>query len=310
MTDADVDGAHIRTLLLTFFYRQMPELVERGHLYIAQPPLYKVKRGKREEYLLDDQAFNAYLLNQAVEDAKCFPDANKPHMKASDFKSFFRLFQKVKDVSQRLTHRYPSLFLESLLYLPKVTETMLQDQHALQGWVDKANTYFSKSIELDSEKVVIRIGSSSEEGNFSMVLEHAKHEVNKSTMIAPEFFMSDLYQVCGKVIDIIEGQFTDTAYVMSGETKTDLIDVPQGLNQLLAAVQKGLHIQRYKGLGEMMPEQLWETTMNPENRRMLQVKIGDAMEADQIFTTLMGDQVEPRKHFIEDNALLADNIDI
>ena len=143
-----------------------------------------------------------------------------------------------------------------------------------------------------------------------MVLEHAKHEVNKSVMISPEFFMSDLYQVCGKFIEKVNTLFTDTAYVMSGETKTDLVDVPQGLDKLLASVQKGLHIQRYKGLGEMMPEQLWETTMNPENRTMLQVKIGDAMEADQIFTTLMGDQVEPRKHFIEDNALLADNIDI
>ena len=310
MTDADVDGAHIRTLLLTFFYRQMPELVERGHLYIAQPPLYKVKRGKREEYLLDDQAFNMYLLNQAVEDAQCYPDANKPHMKADEFKTFFSLYQKAKDASQRLSHRYPTLFLESLLYLPKMTEAMLQDQAAMQSWIDQANEHFAKRIELDSEKVVLRLGASSEEGNFSMVLEHAKHEVNKTIMIAPEFFMSDLYQVCGKVIDTIDTQFTDTAYVMSGETKTDLIDVPQGLNQLLAAVQKGLHIQRYKGLGEMMPEQLWETTMNPENRRMLQVKIGDAMEADQIFTTLMGDQVEPRKHFIEDNALLADNIDI
>ena len=310
MTDADVDGAHIRTLLLTFFYRQMPELVERGHLYIAQPPLYKVKRGKREEYLLDDQAFNAYLLNQAVEDAQCFPDANSPHMKSDDFKSFFSLYQKAKDASQRLSHRYPALFLESLLYLPRVTEATLQDQAAMQSWIDQANEHFAKRIELDSEKFVVRMGASSEEGNFSMVLEHTKHEVNKSFIIAPEFFMSDLYQVCGKVIDTIDTQFTDTAYVMSGETKTDLIDVPQGLNQLLAAVQKGLHIQRYKGLGEMMPEQLWETTMNPENRRMLQVKIGDAMEADQIFTTLMGDQVEPRKHFIEDNALLADNIDI
>ena len=310
MTDADVDGAHIRTLLLTFFYRQMPELVERGHLYIAQPPLYKVKRGKREEYLLDDQAFNAYLLNQAVEDAQCFPNADKSPMTEDDFKTFFANYQKAKEVSQRLAHRYPIMFLESLLYLPKITEAMLQDQGAMQSWIDQANDHFAKRIELDSEKVVLRLGASSEEGNFSMVLEHSKHEVNKSVMISPEFFMSDLYQVCGKFIDTVNTQFTETAYVMSGETKTDLADVPQGLDQLLASVQKGLHIQRYKGLGEMMPEQLWETTMNPENRRMLQVKIGDAMEADQIFTTLMGDQVEPRKHFIEDNALLADNIDI
>tara|TARA_X000000950_G_C13841492_1_gene630458 strand:- start:710 stop:1642 length:933 start_codon:yes stop_codon:yes gene_type:complete len=309
MTDADVDGAHIRTLLLTFFYRQMPELVERGHLYIAQPPLYKVKRGKREEYLLDDQAFNAYLLNQAVEDTQCFPDANKPHMKESEFKHFFGLYQKAKMMAQRLDHRYPALFLNSLLYLPHVTESMLKDQSALTTWIQAANSHIAQTIELDSEKVTIRLGASSEEGNFGLVIEHAKHEITKSTVIAPEFFMSDLYQTCGQFIKIVQEQFTETAYVVSGETKTDLSNVPKGLELLLSSVQKGLHIQRYKGLGEMMPEQLWETTMNPDNRTMLQVKIGDAMEADQIFTTLMGDQVEPRKHFIEENALLADNID-
>ena len=149
------------------------------------------------------------------------------------------------------------------------------------------------------------------EGHYSMLLEHVRHEVKQSTMIAAEFFMSDFYQVCAALVKSFTTEFSSEAYLQSGETRIELKeDVPAGFDQLLAMVQKGLHIQRYKGLGEMMPDQLWETTMNPENRTMIQVKIGDAMEADQIFTTLMGDQVEPRKQFIEDNALLADNIDI
>ena len=311
MTDADVDGAHIRTLLLTFFYRQMPELVERGHLFIAQPPLYKVKRGKREDYLLDDQAFNAYLLKEAVADCSCFTGQDKEAMSQEAFVALFGQYQKANEGMKRLSHRYPPAFLRMLLYLPVVDEATVSDEAALNRWIQTANEKFAASQALESESMLIRMGSINEEGHYSMLLEHVRHEVKQSTMIAAEFFMSDFYQVCAALVKSFTTEFSSEAYLQSGETRIELKeDVPAGFDQLLAMVQKGLHIQRYKGLGEMMPDQLWETTMNPENRTMIQVKIGDAMEADQIFTTLMGDQVEPRKQFIEDNALLADNIDI
>ncbi|MAH60696.1 MAG: DNA topoisomerase (ATP-hydrolyzing) subunit B [Legionellales bacterium] len=311
MTDADVDGAHIRTLLLTFFYRQMPELVERGHLYIAQPPLYKVKQGKKESYLRDQMAFEEYLLNAAVKDVECFPDKNQPAMNSEEFQELFKLYQESKAAINKVSTRYPDQFLNSLPALPRVTEAHLKDRAFFEQWAQES-TKILKPESFDPRQATIEIFLDDVQEDEEMTLSvHATlHGSVEKHTLQPEFFLSETYIKSIQFDDIVKEKFKKDAYLEFNGNTHSLEDVEKTFSRLLELVQKGLTVQRYKGLGEMMPAQLWETTMSPENRKMLQVKIGDAMEADRIFTTLMGDHVEPRKNFIEENALLADNIDV
>ena len=310
MTDADVDGAHIRTLLLTFFYRQMPELVERGHLYIAQPPLYKVKRGKREVYLLDNRALDAYLVDEVIKDTTFFPDPNKPALEAEDFTLLCRYYQRAQQNQEAVANRYPKAFLRALLRLPTLTMEELTNQEKVDQWAVVINQLLQPTHDHPREPALtMKVDDEDEHGNYHLTLESRLHGAEHQYAIGPEFFGSDAYELNAAFAKQTIGLLKKGSYLMLGEEKVDISDVADVLDHVFSAIKKSLTIQRYKGLGEMNADQLWETTMNPENRSMLQVKVDDAMEADRIFTTLMGDHVEPRKNFIEENALNADNID-
>ncbi|HEY9050817.1 MAG TPA: DNA topoisomerase (ATP-hydrolyzing) subunit B [Gammaproteobacteria bacterium] len=308
MTDADVDGSHIRTLLLTFFYRQMPELIERGYIYIAQPPLYKVKKGKQERYVKDDDELNSYLLQLALSGSQLFVQKDAPAISESAFEDLAKNYMTVQTIIKRLSRRTEEEVLQKLYSLPAMDEETLQDQARVQDFSDKL---------LNSLKISKHTGARyevsvtpPEEGPYYGVsvvkylhgLEHVYH-------LNHEFFTSVEYRHIATLSNKLNGLLSPGAYVKRGDTVHEVDKFSDVINWIFVEVKKGLGIQRYKGLGEMNPDQLWETTMNPETRRMLQVRIEDAIGADEVFTTLMGDQVEPRREFIEKNALSASNID-
>jgi len=303
MTDADVDGSHIRTLLLTFFYRQMPELVERGHIYIAQPPLYKVKKGKQEAYLKDDAELDHYLLALALENAQLLPGGGNPSISGVALERLAESYLAAHRVIDRISRRYRREFLQALLDLPPVTVEMLDDEVALQAWVAQAQARLNAAGE--AAKVGYRLTiEPAHEGDhrFHLRLEIREHGTLVSQVIGDAFFASKEYRQIAEAAAMLEGLLQSDATVQRGEKAQAVSSFGQALDWLMNDAKRGLTIQRYKGLGEMNPEQLWETTMNPETRRLLQVTVKDAMLADEVFTTLMGDAVEPRRAFIEENA--------
>ncbi|MEM6406078.1 MAG: DNA topoisomerase (ATP-hydrolyzing) subunit B [Pseudomonadota bacterium] len=305
MTDADVDGAHIRTLLLTFFYRQMPALIEQGHIYIAQPPLYKIKKGKQETYLKDDQALNDYLLNHALEQAHLHVNAEAPALSEVAFEELAQQFVAVQTIQQRLGRRYHPAFMQNLPALPPVTSELLQSPPELDTWLTRLEQQLQ-----ESEGTVANRYQIQREDSDAIQLTCWTHGIPSSTLIPLRFFHTTEYQQIVNLGAETNDLFSDTAYVQRGEKQQPVNSFAEAFHWLMAEAQKGHHIQRYKGLGEMNPEQLWETTMDPLNRRLLQVNIEDAMQSDQIFTTLMGDVVEPRREFIERHALTVENLDI
>ena len=316
MTDADVDGSHIRTLLLTFFYRQMPELIERGHVYIAQPPLYKIKRGKQEVYVKDDAELNAYLLNAALDNAALHVSAEAPALSGAALESLAKEHIAVETIVERLANRYDEAVLRAIATLPEVTPDISEDLDRLEAWTaalsaalpksngDRATngnggTYSASLDRGDEDGEGVRVG-----------ITRVQHGIGATRYLPREFFDTNEYGhimgLAAKLSDLI----ADGAYVQRGERKAEIEDFPSAVDWLMNEARRGQSIQRYKGLGEMNPEQLWDTTVNPETRRLMQVKIEDAVKADEIFTTLMGDQVEPRREFIEKNALTVENLDI
>lgn len=308
MTDADVDGSHIRTLLLTFFYRQMPELIERGHVYIAQPPLYKVKKGKQERYVKDDSELTAYLLQQALENAQLFVDESAPPLSGVALEQLAKQHNGVMGAIDRVGRRYNADVLEKMIALPGLTEENFLDAGVAEPW-------FNDLIELlNSEgaesRYTLRLEKAPNGGLETAVISVWRHGVSTDYSYSVEFFSSPEYLAIRALRDQLEGLIATGAYVQRGEKKQEIASFREALEWLLAQARKGQHIQRYKGLGEMNPDQLWDTTMNPETRRMLKVQIEDAIAADQIFTTLMGDHVEPRREFIEENALNVANLDV
>ncbi|HYQ92609.1 MAG TPA: DNA gyrase subunit B, partial [Candidatus Competibacteraceae bacterium] len=309
MTDADVDGSHIRTLLLTFFYRQMVELVERGHIYIAQPPLYKVKRGKQEQYVKDEAEFTAYLLQAALDGAVLTPAAETPPLSGNALEHLARSHLAVMAMIQRLGQRYDRGLLEQLVHMPRLNRERLKDEAYLEAWlanlVKRLNARQGKKA-IYSATVEPREGR---ETPAIAVLRNT-HGLTQETHLSLEFFQSPEYQNIVSLGAKLEGLFGPGAQVRRGERSQEVNSFAQAMDWLLEEAKRGQQIQRYKGLGEMNPAQLWETTMNPETRRLLQVRIEDAVAADEIFTTLMGDQVEPRRDFIEQNALAVANLDI
>ncbi len=309
MTDADVDGSHIRTLLLTFFYRQMPEIIEKGHVFIAQPPLYRVKRGKQIQYVKDDKDLNEYLIQIALEDAKLFVNPGAPAVTGMGLEKISKQYLNVMDVFSRLSHRYPRESLEALMHGEKLPVTELQNPIYMEKWavefkkqldkMAKNGMFFTLSLTGDRERK-IQIPS----------LQMLSHGVETSYRFSYEFFSSNDYQTIMALGEEIAGLLEPGAFVQRGDKKTFVTSFKEALAWLMDEAKKGQQISRYKGLGEMNPDQLWETTMDPSIRRMLQVKIDDAVAADQIFTTLMGDNVESRRAFIETNALRVGNLDI
>ena len=308
MTDADVDGSHNRTLLLTFFFRQLPELVERGYIYIAQPPLYKVKRGKQEQYIKDDEAMDEYLTNAALEDASLHVNASAPGLSGTALEELVNEYRSVLKTLDRLSRLYPKEITEHFLYLPRVEPEQLSDKAAMQAWLDTLQARMN-SVEKSGEVYTVGLRHDSERNYWLPEIQIKAHGLTNHILFNHDFYSSNDYRTVTELGNKLDNLLEDDAYVMRGERKQEVQTFKAALDWLLAEGSRRLSVQRYKGLGEMNPEQLWETTMDPSQRRMLQVTIDDAIAADQIFNTLMGDHVEPRRAFIEDNALAVSNLD-
>jgi DNA gyrase subunit B len=309
MTDADVDGAHIRTLLLTFFYRQMPELVERGHIFIAQPPLYKVKKGKHELYLLGEEELASALLLAALDGARFVVATDAPPLGDAALEQLAAEYQQYRNLISRLANRYDKSFLEVLVALPKVDLEILRDAENLADWAKDLEGYLNAS-KRPGERFVLTMQSPPHQPHAGIEFVRLRHGIPETSFVPADFFRSADYLRIADLGEKLQGLLEAGAYVQRGERRKEVSSFGEGIEWLLDDARRGYHIQRYKGLGEMNPEQLWETTMDPETRRLLRVTIEDVVAADQVFTTLMGDQVEPRREFIERNALAAANIDV
>lgn len=310
MTDADVDGSHIRTLLLTFFYRHMPELIERGHVYIAQPPLYKVKKGKQEQYIKDDEALNAYLLQQGINGVSLHPAANTPPLPETVLTDLINHYQTALTTITRLSHRYPQDVLTQLTVMPPLFVEDLQNRSVVENWVTKLQSRLDQEKGTSGARYQINVMENLERHIFVPQIVVIQHGATHNTVFNYDFFISGDYNYLARLADKISTLINAGAYLLRAEQKQSVSNFSDVFTWLMTEAKKGLTIQRYKGLGEMNPEQLWETTMDPNVRRLLNVSIEDAVNADQIFTTLMGDQVEPRRVFIEKNALTAVNVDV
>ncbi len=307
MTDADVDGSHIRTLLLTFFYRQLPEIVEKGYIYIAQPPLYKVKKGKQEHYVKDDAQLNEYLIQLALDKAQLFTDETAPPIQGQGLEKLAKEFTGVVSVINRLSRRYDDVFLEQFCYMEVINDNIKQDQQKLTAWFAR----MEQKLKDCESKAVFSIELDYKAGNeFSAVVNKKLHGTAKTFVLPSTFFNGKDYQKIAQYANDTAGMFNEGSYMQMGERQQPVNSFKQAFEWMMKEIKKGQHIQRYKGLGEMNPEQLWETTLDSNNRRLLQVRIEDVIAADEIFTTLMGDVVEPRRDFIVKNALDVTNLDV
>jgi DNA gyrase subunit B len=307
MTDADVDGSHIRTLLLTFFYRQMKELIERGHVYIAQPPLYKVKKGKQERYVKDDEELNAYLLQLALSGSKLFVSSTTPAISDTALEDLARSYLVARSTIQRLSRKIDKNILNELINLRGVYEDDVGNKDSLGKYANRLLVLLDK-YKLSGHHYRYEIVED-EDNKPSIKMIRQTHGLDNAYVLDASFFSSSDYKLLSSLGDKLDSLLTEDAYIERAEKQCPVTVFCEVMDWLMEQARKGLNIQRYKGLGEMNPEQLWDTTMNPETRRMLQVKIEDVIAADEVFTTLMGDQVEPRRAFIEKNALSASNID-
>ncbi|MCL2345081.1 MAG: toprim domain-containing protein, partial [Desulfobulbus sp.] len=300
MTDADVDGAHIRTLLLTLLYRQMPQLIERGYVYIAQPPLYKVKHGKTERYLKDDQEYSQFLLNMALAEAALTPRADAEPIGGPALESLARNWIATEAVIERLSHLINPDVLQAIvrhnLALDLSSEAAARaSAELIAGWVNHGTRILARFDDIQ-ERWILRI-------------ERMHHGNLKVGLIDEDLLLSGDFLQLKRTAETLAGLFGPGAAMARGDKRQAVASFGEAMNWLLNEVERGISKQRYKGLGEMNPEQLWETTMDPKVRRLLRVQIDDAIAADEIFTTLMGELVEPRRAFIETNALNA-RIDI
>jgi DNA gyrase subunit B len=309
MTDADVDGSHIRTLLLTFFYRQMPALIERGHIYIAQPPLYKVKRGKQETYVKDDAELDALLLNAALEDAHLFVNPEAPPIQGSALEELAQTWIRVNAIITRWSRRYDELVLRAMLSLPAVDSVALTDDETMRRWCARLTDNLRERVD-GGARYDVSYTPGEPGQSFDITVTRFHHGVPTEKRIQKEFFETQEYAALAGVGAKLSGLLEEGAYVQRGERRGDVERFGQAMTWLFDEAKRGQNIQRYKGLGEMNPDQLWDTTMNAETRRLVQVQIEDMVAADDIFTKLMGDQVEPRREFIETNALNVENLDV
>ncbi|NQY44155.1 MAG: DNA gyrase subunit B, partial [Legionellales bacterium] len=308
MTDADVDGAHIRTLLLTFFYRQMPDLVENGYIYIAQPPLYKVKKGKNEQYLKDDEALDNYLIQLAIEDTEFYPEENALPLQGLALEKIIRDVLSVNKIQQKLAKKYDYFLISQLIWVEQLVEESINDIEYIKGWQEQLQEKLNNAQHPTDSSYNIKIMEN--EGEVTLEISILDQGHTKILELNKEFFNSNDYKTISQFGKKIKGILSSTSYIKRKDKSKTTSNVYEAIDWLLAEAKKGLVLQRYKGLGEMNPDQLWETTMDPSTRRMLRVSIEDAVSADLMFTTLMGDHVEPRREFIESNALYVENLDI
>ncbi len=309
MTDADVDGSHIRTLLLTFFYRQMPELIERGHVYIGLPPLYKLKQGKNEIYLKDDAALNQYLINHAVEGAELRYEADAPPITGIALEKLMNQYAEAQDAIGRLAHRFDPQVLDALLSLPPLDSRSFDDARAMADWAGALEIRLAQSG-LGKPRYKITAHASEGERSGFLQIERQHHGLSVIQNIPAGAFDSGEFKPIHDAAVALNDLIRNDAQIQRGGRSAPVANFAQVQTFLMEEAKRGRAIQRFKGLGEMNPEQLWDTTVNPETRRLLRVRIEDAVAADQIFATLMGDVVEPRRDFIEDNALKVANLDV
>ncbi len=307
MTDADVDGSHIRTLLLTFFYRQMPELIERGHIFIAQPPLYKVRRGKREKYVKDDEELSRFLTELALQDASLMPSQDAARIDGEALAQLCHAYQRVEKMIARMGRRYDPSVLEALTRVERLTKESGQQAEILQAWCKDLQACVNREL---AEEAAWTIAPAAKESGFEIILSRVIHGNELRQVVDEEFFDSAEYGLIASLSEMLHGLVGEGAVIHRGEKQREVSDFSQAVHWLMGETKRGLNIQRYKGLGEMNPDQLFETTLDAERRVMLQVRIEDAVAADEVFTTLMGDQVEPRRDFIESNALAVANLDV
>ncbi len=307
MTDADVDGSHIRTLLLTFFFRQMPALFERGHIYIAQPPLYKVKKNRQERYVKDDDELNAYFVDMSLQDAKLFVNPEAPPIQGEALESLVVAYQSLLQTLAESQRKYPQELTLALVRVDKLTQQRMSDEGAMQQWAESLVELLRLNPDANPKiEVLLDTETNTYVPKITMLLKGVARQIS----LPLTFLNGPEYRGIGGIIDQVQDLLEAGAYVQRGERRLDVEHFAEAFDWLQKEARRGIDLQRYKGLGEMNPEQLWETTMDKTVRRMLRVSIDDAIGADQMFTTLMGDHVEPRRDFIEQNALSVVNLDV
>lgn len=308
MTDADVDGAHIRTLLLTFFYRQLPELIEKGYVYIAQPPLYKLKKGRKEKYIKNDEEMNTYQIKNALKDLVLKSEDNLIiNQKLKKFKKIMSEYHYIQIIMKQSKHYFPKLVFNELIYHNHLHN--LKDIEIVKEWIytlaenlnkkDNSNNHYSIEIKKNLDKNI-----------FEPTIKISRYAHYTKYDFKEEFLKSKEYLLITNLGESFKKYFSDKVLIEKSGSTYKIDSIKNTWKWLIKQSKRGLFIQRYKGLGEMNPEQLWNTTMNPETRNMLQVTIKDAVSANNLFNTLMGEAVEPRRQFIENNALKAENIDV
>jgi DNA gyrase subunit B len=311
MTDADVDGSHIRTLLLTFFYRQMPDLVEKGHLMIAQPPLYKIKRGKQERYLKDENSLEDYLIEMGTENVRVRAVNDGKGMTGESLQAFIKKvlrWEKLMNLASRKKKRSRAV-MEALLLEEELSEEALKDKAALERIAERLKTYINLRAP-EEAPLAVELEEDTEHNCFRLICSTRHNGTGLKTVVDRALLISPEYREIKRLFDELTGGGYPPYQLDNGDHNAKLGSLTELLEYVMETGKKGQYIQRYKGLGEMNPEQLWETTMNPETRVLLQVRIEDAVEANDIFSTLMGDEVEPRRKFIEDHALTVKNLDV
>jgi DNA gyrase subunit B len=307
MTDADVDGSHIRTLLLTFFFRQMPELIERGHIFIAQPPLYKVKKGKQERYVKDDAELEVFILQLALQEAELRIAADQPALPSETLESLAIDYIELMLRLDKRARVYPRNLTERLIDVPPLDTARLSDEGAMRAWCEMLRDAIGF---VDGDLPAVGLEFDTEHQIHFPVVGIRIRGITEQIRLGHSFIVSAEYRAIVELGNRVRDLLRPGAVVRRGDRNREVSTFGQALNWLLAEARRGLDVQRYKGLGEMNPDQLWQTTMDPAVRRMLRVTIEDGIAADQMFTTLMGDQVEPRREFIEANALSVVNLDV